>query len=111
HTTEIFGAPVYRYSYREAVIDGWLVDHEPPIRITTELSSRGIHFKRGEKIAALNRATQELELVHLPDELDFDVDDFNREVLTESFNRVVCEELAKQIDPSDDGKTLIFCAN
>lgn len=26
HTTQIFGEPVFTYSYREAVIDGWLVD-------------------------------------------------------------------------------------
>jgi len=30
HTTQIFGEPVFTYSYREAVIDGWLVDHDPP---------------------------------------------------------------------------------
>ena len=28
HTTEIFGKPVFNYSYREAVIDGYLVDHD-----------------------------------------------------------------------------------
>jgi type I restriction enzyme R subunit len=27
HTKEIFGAPVYIYSYREAVIDGFLIRH------------------------------------------------------------------------------------
>lgn len=32
HTTQIFGEPIYTYSYREAVIDGWLIDHEPPSR-------------------------------------------------------------------------------
>lgn len=110
HTTEIFGDPVYQFTYREAVIEGWLVDHEPPIRITTELSRQGIHFKAGDQVPALNRDTQQLDLIHLPDELDFDVDAFNRDVQTENFNRVVCEELAKQIDPTDDGKTLIFCA-
>jgi type I restriction enzyme, R subunit len=33
HTTEIFGQPIYTYGYREAVIDGYLIDHEPPIHI------------------------------------------------------------------------------
>ena len=28
-TTRIFGPAVFTYSYREAVIDGFLVDHEP----------------------------------------------------------------------------------
>lgn len=40
HTTDIFGKPVYTYSYREAVADDWLIDHEPPIRYETLLSSR-----------------------------------------------------------------------
>ena len=35
HTTEIFGKPVFTYSYREAVADDWLIDHEPPIRYET----------------------------------------------------------------------------
>jgi type I restriction enzyme R subunit len=50
HTQEIFGTPVFQYGYRQAVIDGWLVDHEPPIRITTERSADGIRFKAGEEV-------------------------------------------------------------
>jgi type I restriction enzyme R subunit len=111
HTTEIFGDPVFQYSYREAVVDGWLVDHEPPIRITTQLARRGIRWRAGENVNVLDPRTQQLDLIHLPDELNFDVDEFNRAVITENFNRVVCEELARQIDPNDDGKTLVFCAN
>ena len=49
HTMEIFGEPVFEYSYREAVVDGWLVDHEPPIRIETELSTKGIRWAAGER--------------------------------------------------------------
>jgi type I restriction enzyme, R subunit len=26
HTVQIFGDPIFTYSYREAVIDGWLID-------------------------------------------------------------------------------------
>ncbi|MCD6388099.1 MAG: type I restriction-modification system endonuclease, partial [Desulfobulbaceae bacterium] len=37
HTADIFGKPVYSYSYREAVIDGWLIDHEPPHQFETKL--------------------------------------------------------------------------
>src|SRR5262249_28809508 len=83
----------------------------PPVRISTELARKGIRWKAGENVAALNRETQQLDLIHLPDELNFDVDAFNRAVITENFNRVVCHELASQIDPSDEGKTLVFCAN
>src|SRR5690606_28759100 len=47
HTREIFGDPVFTYSYREAVVEGYLVDHEPPIRIVTALAEDGITFKAG----------------------------------------------------------------
>ncbi|MBU8900842.1 type I restriction-modification system endonuclease [Corallococcus sp. M34] len=110
HTTQIFGDPVYTYSYPEAVIDGWLVDHEPPIRINTELSEGGIRWAAGEAVPTYNTRTQQLDLIHMQDELSFDVESFNTRVVTENFNRVVCEELARQIDPAADGKTLIFCA-
>ena len=110
HTTQIFGEPVFTYSYPEAVIDGWLVDHEPPIRINTELSEGGIRWAAGEEVPTYNIRTQQLDLIHMKDELSFDVDAFNTRVVTENFNRAVCEELARQIDPAADGKTLIFCA-
>lgn len=110
HTTEIFGPPVYQYSYRQAVIDGFLVDHEPPIRIRTELNESGIHWTVGEEVPVYETKTGQLELYQTPDEIDIDVEGFNTKVITEPFNRVVCEALAAEIDPSLPGKTLVFCA-
>lgn len=118
HTSEIFGKPIYTYSYREAVIDGWLIDHEPPIRVKTALSQAGIEWKKGEVMETLDPTTGEINLVDVPDALKFEVDQFNRKVITPEFNRVVCETLvglsgdvANPIDPYDDAKTLIFCVN
>jgi type I restriction enzyme R subunit len=110
HTQVIFGDPVFQYGYRQAVIDGWLVDHEPPIRISTELSTGGIRFKAGEEVPTLVTGAQ-LELFRLPDELQFEVEDFNRQVITEPFNRVVAGVVAQFVDPRLDGKTLVFCVN
>ncbi len=110
HTTEIFGAPIYTYSYRQAVIDGNLVDHEPPIRIITKLAQDGITWEAGEEIEVYRVRQQELDLVNTPDEVTIELESFNQRVLTENFNRVVCRELAEQIDPKLPGKTLIFCA-
>lgn len=110
HTTEIFGTPIYEYGYREAVVDGYLIDHEPPTRIVTKLAEDGIHWRVGEEVAAYHPMTGQVELALLPDNVDVEVEQFNKRVVTESFNRVVCEELARQIDPVLDGKTLIFCA-
>lgn len=110
HTTEIFGKPVYTYSYREAVADDWLIDHEPPIRFETLLTQKGIHFDKGSQISAINVKTGEVELADLEDELNFEVESFNRRVITEGFNKVICEQLAQELDPFGDEKSLIFCA-
>ncbi len=111
HTTQIFGAPIFSYGYREAVIDGYLVDHEPPVQINTQLSSGGIVWKVGEEVAVYNARLNDVDLFTTPDEIRIDVGDFNRKVITESYNRVVCDYLAGEIDPSSRQKTLIFCVN
>lgn len=110
HTTEIFGAPVFVYSYREAVLDGHLIDHDPALHIVTELSKEGIKYKVGEEVAVYNAQTESLDLFKAPDELAFEVGEFNKKVITESFNRVVCEALTDHISPFGPEKTLIFCA-
>ena len=110
HTSEIFGKPVYTYSYREAVADDWLIDHEPPIRYETLLTQQGINFEKGEQVESINMQTGEVQSSELDDELSFEVDAFNRRVLNENFNRVICEQLAQELDPFGDEKTMIFCA-
>lgn len=110
HTAQIFGDPIYTYSYREAVVDGWLIDHEPPIRFQTALSKAGILFDAGGDLEVMDSKTGEVESVIAPDELEFQVEAFNRKVITQPFNQVVAEELSKHIDPSLEGKTLIFAA-
>ena len=50
HTIDIFGHPVYTYTYREAVVDGWLIDHEPPHQLHTHLSKEGIKWEKGDTI-------------------------------------------------------------
>lgn len=110
HTSEIFGKPVYTYSYREAVADDWLIDHEPPIRYETLLSTQGIHFDKGESVEAVNISTGEIQTAELDDELHFDLASFNKTVISENFNQVICQQLAQELDPFSEEKTLIFCA-
>ncbi|WP_163638093.1 hypothetical protein, partial [Morganella morganii] len=64
HTTDIFGDPVFRYSYREAVVDGYLIDHEPPIRIETALARAGIAFAKDEQFELLDTRSGEIDLAH-----------------------------------------------
>ena len=114
-TTEIFGQPVFKYTYREAVIEGYLVDHDAPHRLSTKLSAEGIHYKKGDTVVRYDPVTGEVTNSELlEDELDFDVDAFNRQVITEPFNRTVLAEIARDIDPESpdvQGKTLIFAVN
>jgi type I restriction enzyme R subunit len=110
HTSEIFGKPVYTYAYREAVAEDWLIDHEPPIRYQTLLGQQGIHFDKGERVERLDLTTGAIETAELDDELDFQIESFNRRVINEHFNRVICTQLAEEIDPFGAEKTLIFCA-
>ena len=115
HTTRIFGQPVYKYTYREAVIEGYLVDHDAPHKLATRLGREGIHYKKGDDIVLYDPATGEVTNSELlEDELNFDIETFNRQVITEPFNRAVLEEIARDIDPEipeEQGKTLIYAVD
>jgi type I restriction enzyme R subunit len=110
HTREIFGPEVYSYKYREAVADGFLVDHGAPYRIVTKLAKEGIHFEKGSEVGVL-QADGAVQLSLLPDELQFEVDAFNRAVITDGFNRAVAQELAEHLDPTGEAKTIVFCVD
>lgn len=115
HTTEIFGQPIFKYTYREAVIEGYLVDHDAPHHLETKLSTGGIHYKSGDTVTVYDPVTGEVtnsELLN--DELDFDVENFNKQIITENFNRTVLTEIARDIDPEnpeEQGKTLIYAVD
>lgn len=114
-TTEIFGQPVFKYTYREAVIEGYLVDHDAPHALHTKLSTQGIHYKVGDTLTVYDPNTGEISNSELlDDELDFDIDSFNRQVITEPFNHAVLTEIARDIDPEtpeEQGKTLIYAVD
>lgn len=112
HTSSIFGKPVFNYSYREAVIEGYLVDHDAPHIIETMLGNEGIVYKKGETIVLYDPVTGEItNSDELADELKFDVDKFNRQVITENFNKTVLAEIAKDLDPESSWKTLIYAVD
>lgn len=112
HTTEIFGEPVYTYSYREAVIDGWLVDHDPPYLINTDFIENDAQFKKGEALAQYDPNTNELlNGAVLDDEMDFDVSEFNRKIVLPDHTHKVLEEVSTYLNPESGEKTLIFAVN
>lgn len=114
HTTQIFGNPVFKYTYREAVIEGYLVDYDAPHKIKTQFNTEGIKYNKGETLALYDPVTHEITNSEvLQDEMNFDVEKFNKQIITPSFNRTVLEEIARDIDPEDvmQGKTLIYAVD
>ena len=111
HTTDIFGKPVFSYSYTEAVLDGHLNDHLPPVRIHTKLAEQGIHYGVNEEVKVYNAEDNTIESYKTPDELSFDVSQFNRQVIAPEFTKVVTKWLIENdaINPYSAAKTLIFC--
>ena len=114
-TTEIFGQPVFKYTYREAVVEGYLVDHDVPHDLHTKLRDEGIHYKSGDIVTVYDPVTGEITNSELlDDELNFDVEQFNKKVINRSFNETVLAEIAKYIDPEnpeENGKTLIYAVD
>ena len=108
HTVQIFGEPVYRYTYRTAVIDGFLIDQDPPIQIITRNAQEGVYLSKGEQV---ERISPQGEVINdtLEDDQDFEVADFNRGLVIPAFNRAVCNELTNYLDPTGSQKTLVFC--
>lgn len=114
HTTQIFGKPVFKYTYREAVIEGYLVDYDAPHKIKTQFNTEGIKYNKGETLALYDPVTHEITNSEvLQDEMNFDVEKFNKQIITPSFNRTVLKEIARDIDPEDvmQGKTLIYAVD
>ena len=113
HTKDIFGDPVFTYSYTEAVIDGHLVDHLPPTRIHTKLNTDGIKYEVNEEVQVYDPKTQHIDLVNTPDELNFDVAQFNKQVIAPKFTKEVCKWLIESdsLNPYSQEKSLIFLRN
>jgi type I restriction enzyme R subunit len=111
HTTEIFGPPTFTYSYTEAVLDGYLNDHLPPVRIHTKLAEQGIKYAVNEEVKVYNAEENTIETFNTPDELNFDVADFNRKVIAPEFTKAVTAWLIESdsINPYSQAKTLVFC--
>lgn len=109
HTTEIFGKPVFTYSFTRAVEEGYLVNYDKPIRYITKLSQAGIDIPQGTSVQVMTNATGQKSTALLQDDMAFEVADFNRRVIAPEFNKVICQALAEDLNPLGEEKTMIFC--
>lgn len=116
HTESIFGKPVYEYSYRKAVVDGFLKDFEPPYVFITELNENGIIWQKGDPIKIYDPEENEIiEAGTTEDEVKVEIQSFNKRVIIENFNKAVLSELISNpeynIHLQGPQKTLIFAAS
>ena len=94
------------------MIDGYLADHDAPHDIHTKLRDNGIKYKKGDTLEILDLNTGELlNSDELEDDMDFEIDKFNKQIITENFNRAVFEEIAMYFNHESEVKTLIFAVN
>ncbi|MCU0782759.1 MAG: DEAD/DEAH box helicase family protein [Verrucomicrobia bacterium] len=81
HTTAVFGAPVFRYTVEQGILDGYLVDYEP-VAIKSDVRMNGVFLNEGETVERVDtdtgqKALDQLEATtgHFPKILIFAVND------------------------------------
>lgn len=115
HTTSYFKEIAYRYTYEQAVQDGYLVDYDA-VKVASGVRLQGITLKEGEEIEQVDPQTGAQQLDLLEDERRFEVTDVEREITSPDSNRKIIEEFAKYaLEQEQDlgrfPKTLIFADN
>jgi type I restriction enzyme, R subunit len=107
HTVDIFGEPLFNYSYREAVLAGYLIDHEPPVQVKTRHAGESI-YQTPDDSQTIDSNGHEIDLSCVPDDVSIETEYFDRQIGTLEFNRSIAQELADKIDPKSPEKTLVF---
>jgi type I restriction enzyme, R subunit len=115
HTTGYFGAPVFHYSFDQAVADGHLVDYDL-VAVRSNVRMTGVFLKEGEEVERVDLQTGARQLDLLEDERQFDPTEIERKVTAPESNRKIIDEvkqhaLAHEQEHGRFPKTLIFAAN
>lgn len=115
HTTALFGAPVFRYTVEQAILDGFLVDYEP-VAIKSQVRMNGVFLNEGETIERVDTDTGQKALDQLEDERAYDAASVEREITAPDSNRKIIEEVAKyayehEANTGHFPKILIFAVN
>ena len=116
HTVAYFGDPVFRYSYEEAVRDGFLVDFDV-VNVKSNVRIEGVTLMEGERIEVVDTregTTQSID--YLEDEVKYDSSQIESKITAPDSNLKILEELKRHADAHEAEfgrfpKTLIFAAN
>ncbi len=115
HTTSYFRHIAYRYDYRKAVQDGYLVDYDP-VAIHSDVRLRGVFLRAGEQVERIDPDSGNTQLDLLEDERRFEGADVERQVTSPDSNQKILEEVKRHAVAHEQRygrfpKTLIFAAN
>ncbi|MCL4366717.1 DEAD/DEAH box helicase family protein [Patescibacteria group bacterium] len=115
HTTSYFKEIAYRYTYEQAVQDGYLVDYDA-VKISSGVRLEGITLKEGEEVEQVDPNTGAQQLDLLEDERHFEVTEVERDITAPDSNRKIIQEFAKYALQQEEEtgrfpKTLIFADN
>lgn len=115
HTVGYFGEPVYRYTVKEAELQGWLVGYDA-VKIKSGVLINGVFLKEGEQVGKLDTLSGQLKIEGLEDERQFDATQVERKITVPDTNKKIVLELAKYCHAFEEEngrfpKTLIFASN
>lgn len=115
HTVAYFGSPIYRYTFEQAVLEGFLVDYQA-VRIKSDVRINGIFLKEGEKVGIKDTETGKEFIDELEDEREFDSQAVEKDITSPVSNQKIVKEIARYAR-EHEGKTgrfpkiLIFAVN
>jgi len=116
HTVAYFGDPVFRYTYKEAVDEGFLVDFDV-VRVRSDVRIEGVTLKEGERVELVDTVAGTTKNIdYLEDEVVYDATAIEAKITAPDSNRKIIAELKKHAEAHEAEfgrfpKTLIFAAN
>jgi type I restriction enzyme R subunit len=115
HTTSYFTHLAYRYDYRRAVDEGYLVDYDV-VNIHSDVRMKGVFLHEGENVELVDPETGLKRMDELEDERQFDATEVEARITAPDSNRKIIEEVKKYALAHEQQhgrfpKTLIFAVN
>jgi type I restriction enzyme R subunit len=112
HTTAYFRDIIYRYEYKRAVREGYLVDYDV-VAIESGVKMHGIFLHEGEMVDVIDTETGARHVDVLEDERAFAAEEIERKITSRDSNWKILEEIKKYADEHQERygrfpKTLIF---
>lgn len=115
HTMAYFDNIVYRYTYEQAVREGYLVDFDV-VNIKSNVRIEGVRLAEGEHVEKIDTTSGQQTFDFLEDELVYSSSEIEAKITAPDSNRKILEEVKKYAEEHEKvygrfPKTLIFAAN